>query len=815
MAARVAARLAAAGLALAGAVASPALAQDDPYRPPVLSGDDAAFAVTDRVVAPAPPKVGFNVHDTPFLPWKERPIVNLWNFWGTFEPAVVRHRSGVTGGSPRHLEVAWGEGGTGGLNHWRVLKDGFWDGGEAVVYRLENGAFRELRRSKVAKFTKADTESKPSDVPDRIEFADDGPAPRDGDEVLLTVTKLDPTADEVRTYEGGQNGPFRMIGPDGKTEASQSIDPETACPEGGSAASLRTEFAGAGSISQQWINTAQPKFATLIDGATYRWRGWMRQQGLPGGKVAVSLGKLAGETFDVTGEWQLYEFTFPAGEAPNALIRLAVEGAGTLWLDNMAVFDEAVPPFELYPHEFDKMAALDPGPVRVWELQHNVGFGTSLAADLGGGAWARPTMFTQRRLEPGSPLGLAGMLAVCERLGTDPWVITSTRYTPDEHRTLVEYLAGDASTPGGKLRADAGRDAPWSDAFGKIYLEVGNETWNANFNAQGFSGQPERYGAYAQMMFDAMAASPAFDDDKFVLVVNGWIAQPGESGFGAKAARAAAASEAFGLAPYLGGGWDVGGQLAGDRRAEYGLFHRRSFAESFEQAAAAARAIAADRGGPVQVVLYEYGPGYSLPGPNKPVDPAEETRGKSLGAALATIDQTLHARTLGFGPAAFFLYGEGDYWATHARGGRPHATWLGLGLLNRHAGGEVLAVDVASTVTADLSAAVVERRGRQVPQPAVPGVEAVQLYASRDGRSRSLVLLSLRADGDTPVTIDLPAPPAGEITVRSLVGDDIAASNSDAEDVRVEESTVKADGTTIRYDLPPHTMAVMTYEVAE
>ena len=788
-------------------------AQDAAYTPPTFRGDKASFTVGTTVAAPAAPRVGFNLEPELFLPWNEEPQFNIWNAWGAFEPASVRARSGVSSGDATSLTVAAGEGNTGGLNLYNQLKGNFWDGGTATVYRLEGGKFRVLRQG-VIKSSRMGTGGRLPNAPDVITFAESGPAPRAGDEVLLSILKTEFPGEQVRPLE--KDSAFDFMSLNRKSKGAQSLDTSSRAPEGGSTASLRTQFEGAGSVEQQWLNNTEG-WARLHEGKPYVWRCWLRQSGVPDGKVKVELGSLASQTLDVTGDWKLYEIEF-VGAPPQKKsepIALSVSGAGTLWADNMAVYEKSLPIGAAYPDEVAKMKTVDPGVLRIWSLQNNTAFGVSLDAALGG-LWNAPAQFIGKRIEPKDPVGLHQMLELSAQTGADPWIICSTRMTPEEQANLIEYLAGPATSPYGKKRADMGRTQPWTATFGKIYLEMGNEVWNNSFKMQGFSGEPERYGAYAQMMFEAMQKSPYFDAAKMPFVVNGWANQA--DGYGVKAAQTAPSARYFDLAPYLGGGWDVGGEFAGDVTQEYGLFNRRNYGDKLLAAHQAAQQLSKGRAQPLGIALYESGPGYSLPGPNKPVDAAEQARGKSLGVALAYFDQVLQARELGFGPVAFFHYGKGDYWTTHAEDGRPHAVWLGMELLNKRASGPMLQVATEQTVLADLAPTTQTRTaagGKVTTKPiaGVKGAPAVQLHAFRDGDKFSLVMLSLRPDGETPVAVKLPFTPAGEVTVETLNGPSLGSTNLEKDEVKVASATRKIGGN-FDYTLPPHSMVVVSGTVA-
>ena len=537
------------------------------------------------------------------------------------------------------------------------------------------------------------------------------------------------------------------------------------------------------------------------------------------GKVAVAAGNFGGQTFEVGDDWKLYQFEFTGGELkkPAEAISLQVAGAGTLWLDNMAVYQKSLPLDALYPAEKQKMAAIAPGNVRIWALQNNVGFDVSLDAGLSSG-WSAPSKLDQRRIQPNSAVGLHQMLTVCEELGAQPWIIVSTRYTPDEQANLIEYLAGPVTSPYGKKRADWGHPAPWTQSFSRISLEMGNEVWNNSFKAQGFAGEPQRYGAFAQMMFEAMQKSPYFDKNKFELIVNGWQRS--------RARRVTAPWPHKQPRPPMPSIWRriwaaagmSAASLAAIPRPNLRSRTRRSYTETFALAHAAARELSQGRAQPLKVRLYESGPGYSLPGPDKPVDEKEQARGKSLGLALAYFDQVLQAQELDFGPLAFFITAKAITGrATPKTGARTRRGWDWNCSTNARP-------EICSKSKRNKPCWPIWRRRRNRALTTKATSKPVRSRASkarppcsctlsRDGDKFALVMLSLRPDGQTPVSVKLPFAPQGEVTVETLSGASLSSNNIKSDEVTVASATRKIERD-FDFELPPHSMVVVSGSIA-
>lgn len=167
------------------------------------------------------------------------------------------------------------------------------------------------------------------------------------------------------------------------------------------------------------------------------------------------------------------------------------------------------------------------------------------------------------------------------------------------------------------------------------------------------------YGAYTEYMFQQMKESPWFDDEKFMLVLNSWVAQPDNNkwGWGARALRACPSADAIDVAYYTGG-WDSVGLMKAESEEEGWMniltFSRRMLLPRASQFKITADEIAEEQGRPggVKSLVYEAGPGYTLPGPGK-FDIEEQRQGKSLAHAINALDIFMMNLRNGFGDQSF------------------------------------------------------------------------------------------------------------------------------------------------------------------
>jgi len=149
--------------------------------------------------------------------------------------------------------------------------------------------------------------------------------------------------------------------------------------------------------------------------------------------------------------------------------------------------------------------------------------------------------------DPDIPMGLGEFLVLCQTIHADPWITLPAAISDEEGRELVEYLSGPVTSPWGRLRLLVHHPAPWTRAFGRIHLELGNETWNSGFAGESIS-DPAAYGQRATDFFRALRAAPDFSANQFDLIVGGQADYPARN---AKILAAASQFDTFAIAPYL------------------------------------------------------------------------------------------------------------------------------------------------------------------------------------------------------------------------------------------------------------------------
>lgn len=789
---------------------------------PEPKGSQAVFNISDDVLVASPPRFGANLHPPAMSHWNTEPWHNQWWLAPAINPVTARTKGYATGGGTDYLEDT----GKPGLGYYDVYRTGFFDGGTAVVYRMNGSEMILVREGKIKTYEAS------KEGPSRFTFEEEGPAVQAGDMYLLSVVRTDFPESITRTW--GQNPWWLVSGFQLQGNAKQLWEQgvrlkivKDAPPNGGEGSLAVTIPDGLTSPAAvgYWLLSAESEDWPRFRQGTYTARMWLKQEGMASGAVEVKIATITNALFTVGSEWKEYTVEFP-GKPPKGKAEpfsIGSREAGTLYIDNVTIVQNDGPsPYGFYPEIVDTIRRFNPSTLRLWVLQNNSGPACGFDDALGYPETSNLKFRETSGAATVDAMGLHQQLVLCQQAGAGPWIITSTMFTAQEQKNLIEYLAGPADSPYGKKRAAMGQTAPWTEVFGSIKIEMGNETWNGMFSPQGFSGRPEAYGAFSEFMFKQMKSSPYYDESKFQLVLNGWVAQPDNNkwGWGARALRNAPSATAIDVAYYTGG-WDSVGLMKANSEEEGWMniltFSRRMLLPRATRFKQTADEIADEQGRPgaVESLVYEAGPGYTLPAPGK-FDIEEQRQGKSLAHAINALDIFMMNLRNGFGDQSFFMFKNGHYWASHNRTWGEHIVWKALGMRNTYLVGDLITSKASEMVTMDVpetQADVVNQSNssdRKVKSfPPLPDMPLIDCYAFKDGRHYSYMLISRRLKGDTAVVLNLPYDPQSAYTLHTLAGDSPALHNIDEEVVKVV--TTQHEGMTRRHTLniPPHSVVVL------
>ena len=533
-------------------------------RPVALRAGDGVpaghYRITDKVAVPNPPKFSANCGFGGFAPWSIDQHINAWNLFYNLEPMVFQHHGQCDGGGEDFAEHSSGA----RFSWWDCARSGFWDGAEIRFYRLENGELRLLRTTTVTRSVIGNDPKTGQRTEERLYLADKGPIIRSGDFYVLRMQRTEVPPQ----FRPELNGNTLNLPLDGwanfQGKVPWKFDPSTFAPEGGSTASLRMEIAGASSATPMgpwhWFIVTNQTDLCLNAGKSYRMQVWLKQTGMQDPRVLIQLGTITNFTVNVGTTWQKFECDLPweNPQSPYAFqqtnstrLLIGALSDGTLWMDNLLVWQTDVPPFAVLPKYVAALREFQPAAIRLWggldapSLDYWLSDGF---AQLNKGEYGKSGQ--------SGHISLQRTLELCESVGADPWLILNPFFSAEEHAQLMEYLAGPAGQGYGAVRARLGRRDPWTKAFKQIHFESSNESWNSMFKFN-WTGHPEVYAAIADRQFRELKQSPFYERKKFDFIANGWDSQMGTQGWTHRLALTAQQPDRIDVACYFGG-WEKG-----------------------------------------------------------------------------------------------------------------------------------------------------------------------------------------------------------------------------------------------------------------
>jgi len=583
-------------------------------------------------------------------------------------------------------------------------------------------------------------------------------------------------------------------------------------------------------------------YSQLEPGKSYRLEVWLRQEGLADdGNVTFSFGRGYPEihkTFKVSGEWKKYTHEFTGPERPEKQWHFGHQftftGPGTLWMDNCRVFrcdrpEDAEKPYVPNPVVLKGLLAAQPaagpkGAHRIWFLTRDATMKSIVSWHAGSRVNIDWRTSVEGTMDMTLPMGLTFDLDT----GADPqsrmrpWLVMQhLLHSEEDWLGLVEYLAApydpQGDTPRSKPWAyqrfrQRGNGTPWTDEFAEIILEFGNETWHNGVFPDwlGFrlyhhvhQGGPE-YGLFARYLIETMKKSPYWKirklDEKirFCLGANydGRVDRDRHvGGYGEEAVQTCPWATVLGHANYVGPKWETGDYSArnyDDHGVQETLLSFLRGPEPGQVRMMQARDALAKTHHEYDIAAYEGGPGgYALPGsaPQEQVE-VNERYGKSLAMAVGSLDAWMRSYQYGWTYQCFLGYGQGNHWNSHtnfAEGFRPCPSWLALGMRNRYAAGDLMAVEERSVPTLT--------RGKD-------SYPLAGAYAMRQGDRWSVFVVSRKLDGNhdghdfgdgfTRVALRLPFSSAEAITLYKMTGDP-RLTNREKLNIRIRSQDIPAD----------------------
>jgi len=246
-------------------------------------------------------------------------------------------------------------------------------------------------------------------------------------------------------------------------------------------------------------------------------------------RLQTGLSAYLNQKITLTNNWQDYTLTFSANETGSAVgtvqVGFAVNGAN-VELDDVDMHQTDSDPANTTVFRDDVVKALkqlNPGTIRMMAA------GAALGSDVPNQlqpvfARYRSSASSTKTNVSAISYGIDEFIHLCQTVGADPWITIPTSTTPQEMQEFIQYLTGDGSDQWSAIRVANGQVKPWTTVFGKIHIELGNETWNGDFKGEtmAYPGYPQ----WANGVFGAARATVGFQKSKFDLVLDGWSAVP-------------------------------------------------------------------------------------------------------------------------------------------------------------------------------------------------------------------------------------------------------------------------------------------------
>ncbi len=539
--------------------------------------------------------------------------------------------------------------------------------------------------------------------------------------------------------------------------------------------------------------------------------------------AVMTVASPANRNVNLTPEWQEHRFEFEISDTPGGNVFAAEIGVtgGAALIDDIVFRHEGENPTEFDDRFVAALQELQPGILRFLQM------GGNTVENM-----IRPPV--QKFRFSGSPWMRAGprggpfvhkfsmheFFELCAHIGADPWFSLPGVIHPEELEQFMEYVAAPDDTGFGKLRAELGQVQPWTEVFGEILVEFGNEAWNqwGPFMASGYSG-PEYWRDLFQAGRDSRWYRPNIVFTSAGQNVNHWTNR--------QIIQNAPNADLFAIATYLIHRLhpEVEARFSGDTSELFRWLFGVATGYLIEHEGMKAN-VEHTRANGMELAVYETNH-HAADG-----EASSEFRNRflsSLGGALNMAQNHLiMLQEHGARNQAFFtMFGHVNnaYAVKDVRlfGAvlrlkeddvrvRPH--FLALQAMNQALMGDLLEVEYGEGMPV-FTAQTFDERAREWREPRV--LPALRVLPFRDGNRRSLILLNLSVKDPVSVTLRLDSEPTGgraQWTV--LHADNIHAHNemeSDTPGVSLQSGRMEAFRSGRTMNLPPHSLTVLRWTV--
>lgn len=557
---------------------------------------------------------------------------------------------------------------------------------------------------------------------------------------------------------------------------------------------------------------------------------------LPGARLGVGLQNLAFDyrhpgaqtTLNAQGsaalqsEWQPYVFegnTLSDIEIADHFSGLSVvvsadttKGAGTAYLDSITIEDDGSASSTGFVREV--VETLKEARCGVLRFYGAADLG-NLVEDFTGpntmdSSWSYLSLASFFRFNSVDTV-LDQWMQLCLEVEARPWVTVGGANSPEDWWRLISYLAAPADFDAdSKRRASHGHEEPWAKQFDTVYLEIGNEWWNAIFSPY-YLWEPRQYGLLCKGIIEHVRTHPHFDDSKIKIVVGGWAINAHH--WNTELDKASEGHALVSIAPYLGHEFAAYGSV----EDKYGTLFAGVDAYARAQGRDTAEGMAANGKG-TGLAVYELNT--HITDESVPAPVASEMA-SSVAAGVAVLDQAMSLmQEFGANPINYFTLlqrsfdGRAGLWGNLVRENtgalRPRPVWHGLRMANQYL------IDGAM-VEARVSGGGTWKQAENGNVPALSGVPYVHAYAflvqpsTEAKRQVNVLLINRNLHESRSIEIRLPMQGVSKARRISLTAAQPDANNEEAETVQLTESPLAPSGNTPVIEVPPFSATVCQF----
>jgi hypothetical protein len=684
-------------------------------------------------------------------------------------------------------------------NQWNAQPAGFWNGGS---YRVMSGS------SAGATGTVVSSTAAGSCAACGPEFQFDK---------SLGLASGDYFSVEVHVAGSGDAGWTETVSGGGAVSTETTdLSPET---PGRQALLLSAGRAGQSAAVSQGFTDLQGLSSIQLNGTfqlTFKAKGvgGNNQLNLYVGRLSAGAAPYLSRTVMLTDTWRDYALSFSADETVPELgpLQLSFTAAGAnAELDDVSLAQadsDSTNPTVFRDDALNALKELAPGTIRT--MAGGANFGSDLLNQLEAPfARYREGFSAYGTTNPGFAYGIQEVLQLCSAVGADPWIVIPTATTPQEITDFIEYLTGDGSDPWSRLRIARSQIAPWTSVFGKVHIELGDETWNGSLSGESM-GYPA-YPQWANEVFGAARQTPGFEAANFDLILSGSASSPG---YNAPMLTYSTQHDSFDIAPHLllSANNEAQAKLFGALFAEPELFDSAG-GEVFRNMEVGASAPSAT----AQFTNVDVSETNLSPIEGSITQEKLNRLTPSVGAGIAQTEHMLQMMRIGakYQNAAALPrqeFNRGDGSSVTLLGGaadmetadRHGLQFLTQALANRAIGGEMLE-------TVQSGANPTWNQPPSSDHVELNGAHYLQSFAFQNGSSAFVIVFNLNQTAALPVTFSGAKAPVGTVRMTQIASARITDDNETSAAVQPTEQTLSRFNPAAGLLLPPFSMTLLNW----